>query len=135
MCEKVEENKTRIYEMALQILERNEDILFVRDLIAALPIGKDSFYTYYPVGSDRFDNLKRLIGNNGVKVKKKLRKLWLDEETTSSSGQIFLYKLLADDDEKQAIYDTHIQKEPEPVKHNIKLTFEDENLVINKQSN
>ena len=122
MCEKVEANKTRIYEMALQILERNEDILFVRDLIAALPIGKDTFYTYYPVGSARFDNLKRLIGNNGVRVKKKLRKLWLDEETTSSAGQIFLYKLLSDDEEKQAIYDTHIQQEPKPMKHVITLT-------------
>ena len=125
MCEKVEANKTKVYEMALKILDRQDDILFVRDLIAALPIGKDSFYTYYPVGSDRYDNLKRLIGNNGVKIKKELRKMWLDEETTSSAGQIFLYKLLADDDEKQAIYDTHIQQEPKPMKHVITLTGED----------
>jgi len=116
-----EENKRKVYKICLDTLEK-EDVTTIEDLVTFLPIGRDTFYTYFPTDSEEFDIIKRAINKRKVKTKQLLRKVWKSPHA-SPAERIFYYKLLANKEEKEAIYDTSIRAQAEVPKHEITLNL------------
>lgn len=116
-----EENKRKVYKICLETLEK-EDVTTIEDLVTFLPIGRDTFYTYFPTDSEEFDIIKRAINKRKVKTKQLLRKVWKSPHA-SPAERIFYYKLLANKEEKEAIYDTSIRAQAEVPKHEITLNL------------
>ncbi len=116
-----EENKKKVYEICIETLEK-EDVTTIEDLLTYLPISKDTFYRYYPIGSDDYDIIKRAIEKRKMKTKQLLRKVWRSQNS-SPAERIFYYKLLANKEEKEAIYDTSIRSAVEAPKHEITLNL------------
>jgi len=116
-----EENKRKVYKICLETLEK-EDVTTIEDLVTFLPIGRDTFYTYYPTDSEEFDIIKRAINKRKVKTKQLLRKVWKSPHAAPAE-RIFYYKLLANKEEKEAIYDTSIRAQAEVPKHEITLNL------------
>lgn len=116
-----EENRKKVYKICLETLEK-EDVTTIEDLVTFLPIGRDTFYTYFPTDSEEFDIIKRAINKRKVKTKQLLRKVWKSPHA-SPAERIFYYKLLANKEEKEAIYDTSIRAQAEVPKHEITLNL------------
>ena len=116
-----EENRKKGYKICLETLEQ-EDVTTIEDLVTFLPIGRDTFYTYFPTDSEEFDIIKRAINKRKVKTKQLLRKVWKSPHA-SPAERIFYYKLLANKEEKEAIYDTSIRAAVEAPKHEITLNL------------
>jgi hypothetical protein len=127
-----EENRRKVYKICLETLEK-EDVTTIEDLVTFLPIGRDTFYTYFPTDSEEFDIIKRAINKRKVKTKQLLRKVWKSPHA-SPAERIFYYKLLANKEEKEAIYDTSIRAAVEAPKHEITLNLvKDEEEEKNEQ--
>jgi hypothetical protein len=116
-----EENKKKVYKICIDTLEK-EDVTTIEDLVTFLPIGRDTFYTYFPTDSEEFDIIKRAINKRKVKTKQLLRKVWKSPHAAPAE-RIFYYKLLANKEEKEAIYDTSIRSAVEAPKHEITLNL------------
>lgn len=116
-----EENKKKVYKICLETLEK-EDVTTIEDLLTYLPISKETFYRYYPTESNEYDIIKRAIEKRKVKTKQLLRKVWKSAHAAPAE-RIFYYKLLANKEEKEAIYDTSIRAQVEPPKHEITLNL------------
>ena len=116
-----EQNIKKVYKICLETLEK-EDVTTIEDLLTYLPISKDTFYRYYPTGSDEYDIIKRAIEKRKVKTKQLLRKVWKSPHAAPAE-RIFYYKLLANKEEKEAIYDTSIRAAVEAPKHEITLNL------------
>ena len=99
-----------------------EDVTTIDDLVTLLTIGRDTFYTYFPTDSEEFDIIKRAINKRKVKTKQLLRKVWKSPHAAPAE-RIFYYKLLANKEEKEAIYDTSIRSAVEAPKHEITLNL------------
>jgi hypothetical protein len=128
-----EENRKKVYKICLETLEK-EDVTTIEDLVTFLPIGRDTFYTYFPTDSEEFDIIKRAINKRKVKTKQLLRKVWRSQNS-SPAERIFYYKLLANKEEKEAIYDTSIRAQAEAPKHEITLNLvkdDEQNLIEGK---
>jgi hypothetical protein len=116
-----EENRKKVYKICLETLEK-EDVTTIEDLLTYLPISKETFYRYYPTESNEYDIIKRAIEKRKAKTKQLLRKVWKSPHA-SPAERIFYYKLLANKEEKEAIYDTSIRAQVEPPKHEITLNL------------
>ncbi len=99
-----------------------EDVTTIDDLVTLLTIGRDTFYTYFTTDSEECDIIKREINKRKVKTKQLLRKVWKSPHAAPAE-RIFYYKLLANKEEKEAIYDTSIRSAVEAPKHEITLNL------------
>jgi len=102
-------DKEAMYQLALDLCANDSDITFIQDVIAQMPFSPDTFYRMFPNGSEESDNIKKLIYNNKVTTKQKLRKNWKSPEA-SAPLQISLYKLLADEEELARPSNTELPK-------------------------
>ena len=73
-------NIEKVYKLCLETLEK-EDVTTIGDLVTYLPISKETFYQYYPIGSDEFDIIKRAIEKRKMKTKQLLRKVWRSQKS------------------------------------------------------
>lgn len=74
-----------------------DGLVFVGEVISALPCARPTFYDHFPNGSNDLKEIKQLLYDNRISTKRSLREKWLDSGTASL--QISLYKLLADEGE------------------------------------
>lgn len=93
-----------IYEKAAKAIKEN-NLYFIEDIVAYIPIAKSTFYDYYPIGSDKSNELKELLNQNRIEGKVKMRKNWMDSE--NATLQMGLYKLIASTDERKRLSQTY----------------------------
>jgi hypothetical protein len=74
-------------------------------LIALMGISRETFYTYFPTGSDRHKRIQQEINTAKGKIKAVMFKKWFDSENPTL--QIAYMKLLADEDELRALTNQH----------------------------
>lgn len=111
-------DRKKIFEQAKeQIVSKR--LIFVEEVVAFLPISKESFYTFYPIGSDEFDELKGLIENNKISLKTSMRKKWYDSE--NATLQMALMKLLSSQEEHRKLSQQYIESNNTNISE-IKLT-------------
>ena len=100
------EDKKKIYEQAKGIINGDDNVLFLDDVIAELPISKPTFYKWFPKDSDKYGELLRLINSNRVKVKRYIRlKLRISGK---ASELLALYRMICTDEERKAIAQNYV---------------------------
>lgn len=115
---KKKEDKTESYlEIALRIAD-DPDCHFIADIIAEMPISMRTFYDHKLQESQE---LKEKLNKNKIAVKKALRKNW--QNLDNATLQIALYKLLADETEREALRDKPNGEQLQP-NEGIKIVFE-----------
>ena len=96
--------KIKIFDDCIAIIPAN-NVIFIDELLAYLPICKSTFYEYFPEGSDFSDRIKEEIFRNRVIKKAEIREKWKNSDNASTS--ICLYKLLATKNELDIINDAN----------------------------
>ena len=86
--------KDELIKKSIEIIKSDESVVFIDDIIAQLPISKQTFYNK---ALDQVDEIKNLLELNKINKKRDLRKKW--ETSRSPALQLALYKLLATSDE------------------------------------
>lgn len=89
--------KQYIIDKSLEAIEKYK-IIFVSEIFAFVPFGKDVFYQKKV---DKNDKLKSAIEQNRISVKKGLQKKWYDSDNATT--QIALYKLTGTEDERDIL--------------------------------
>jgi hypothetical protein len=127
-------NTEELYQMALKIIKEKK-VRTIEDLVSYMPCAKAAFYAHFPLESNKLNNIKKEIDQNKVAFKERLVNMWTSLSHTSPATQIFLYKLCANKEEKEAIYDTSIKATIEPPKHEITLNLikDDEKKLIEEK--
>jgi hypothetical protein len=95
----------KIYKQALEVAD-NPMVFFIEDIVGLLPIGKTSFYKYFPLESDEMNALKEKLDDNRVAMKVKLRNKL--SQGDKAAEVLALYKLIATDSERKALSMTHV---------------------------
>ena len=94
-------DKRKIFEQAKAAIERDDNILFIDDLIAELPISKPTFYSWWPKGCDEYEELLLLINTNRIKVKRYIR---LKLRVSGKAAELLsLYRMICTEEERAAI--------------------------------
>lgn len=96
----------KIFEQAKDAINKNK-LFFIEDVVAFLPISKPTFYDYFKVDSNEFNELKEMLDNNRIKVKSSMRKKWYDSE--NATLQMALMKIICTDDERKRLSMTHVE--------------------------
>jgi hypothetical protein len=97
-------NTKELYNQALEEIRKN-NLFFVEDVCAYLGISKPTFYTHFHLESDEFNYIKELLQKNRIKIKVSIRQKL--HSSTSPTGLLALYKLLATDEERKALSMQH----------------------------
>lgn len=85
--------KTDMIKQSLEAIKEN-NLVFVEEIIAFTPFGKTTFYEHK---LNESNDIKKELDNNRIKIKAGLRKNW--RESKSPALQIALYRLLATESE------------------------------------
>jgi len=98
-------DRNKIYQQAEEAIKKH-NLFFIEDIVAFIPCNKDTFYRFFPVNSDEYDNLKELLDNNKVKTKSSIRaKLW---KSAKAAELLALYRLIATPEEHQKLNQSYI---------------------------
>ncbi len=97
---RTQEEKDKLFEQALKIA-KDKRLIFIDEIVAYLPISRETFYTYWPLGSDNLDKIKRVINDNKIDIKQGLREKWY--ESDNATLQMALYKLTAREEERKRL--------------------------------
>lgn len=101
----------KLYDDLLKAIEENKQILSFKDLFTTKICHKDTFYKYFPTGSDKYNVIEQALYNNRITLKGEIRNRLLNLD--QAAGLIALYKLLADKDEREAL--SNSQQKPKEV--------------------
>ena len=93
-------NTEEIKQQAIDAIKEN-NLLFIGDIMAYVPYSKQTFYTHK---LDEVDDIKSLLQKNRSDMKVKMRKKWY--ESDNETLQIGLMKLISDDDEAHRLNGT-----------------------------
>jgi uncharacterized protein YktB (UPF0637 family) len=101
-------DKAKIYEQAKEVIVKHK-LFFIEDIVAFLPISKPTFYEYFKVDSNEFNELKRLLEINRTELKVGLRSKWY--KSNAPALQMALMKLICTDDERKKLSMTYTENE------------------------
>jgi hypothetical protein len=79
----------------------NNNLVFIEEVVHFLPCSKPTFYDYFKVDSNEFNELKELLDKNRVNQKLDLRGKWANSDAPAL--QLALYKLISSPDEIKAL--------------------------------
>ncbi len=98
-------DRKKIFEQAKTAIKEN-NLFFIEDIIAFIPCNKDTFYRFFPKGSDEYDTLKRLLEDNKVRTKSSIRaKLFKSQK---AAELLALYRLICTPEEHQKLNQQYI---------------------------
>jgi len=95
----------KIFEQSKELIVKHK-LFFIEDIISFLPITKPTFYDYFKVDSDEFNELKDLLEKNKIEVKSSLRSKWYKSEAPAL--QLALMKIICTDEERKRLSMTHV---------------------------
>jgi hypothetical protein len=113
-------DRKKIFEQAKEVIVKHK-LFFVDDIVAFLPISKQTFYDFFPVESDKLDELKELLNQNRTTLKVSMRSKWYT--SNAPALQMALMKLIATPEELRKLSMNHqVTEEVEkPIFKNIDL--------------
>jgi hypothetical protein len=86
---------------ALELTKKDPRLFFIEDVTADLGISKDSFYTWWPKGSDAYEKITDNLKKNKIRAKKQIRQKLM--KSGKASELIALYKLIGSDEERKKL--------------------------------
>jgi len=103
-------DRQKIFDQAKEVIKKNR-LVFVEDIVAFLPISKPTFYEFFQIDSNEFNELKDLLELNKTELKVSMRSKWYKSDAPAL--QMALYKLIASPEEHKALqmaYQDHTTK-------------------------
>ena len=98
-------DKGKIFEQAKEAI-KNNNLFFIEDIVAFLPISKKTYYEYFPLESDESNELKEMLELNKIKTKSAIRaKLYKGEK---AAELLALYRLICTNEERQMLNQNYI---------------------------
>lgn len=92
-------DRNKIFKQAQDVIKQH-NLFFIEDIVAWLPVSKETFYRFFPTDCDEYDTLKKLLEDNKVRMKTSIRaKLYKGK----GADLIALYKMICTDEERKAI--------------------------------
>jgi len=99
-------DRKKIFEQAKEAIKSN-NLFFIEDVVAWLPISKKTFYEYFPIDSDESNELREMIEQNKIKVKSSIRaKLFKSEK---AAELLALYRLICTPEERNLLNQQFIE--------------------------
>ena len=95
----------KIFEQSKELIVKHK-LFFIEDIISFFPITKPTFYDYFKVDSNEFNELKELLEKNKIEVKSSLRSKWYKSEAPAL--QLALMKIICTDEERKRLSMTHV---------------------------
>lgn len=96
-------SKEDLFKRAVDILENDQELVFIEELAIEMGISKTTLYKYFKDGSDELDVIKGLILDNKASLKKKLRNKWYNSDNATLN--VCAYKLLSNSLERDLLAD------------------------------
>lgn len=93
-------DKDKIFEQAKKVAAEKK-LIFIEEIVAFLPCDKTTFYRFFQIDSNEYNEIREIIDNNKVSIKVDLRKRW--HESDNATLQTCLYKLIANPYELAAL--------------------------------
>jgi len=98
-------NKEDLYNKVLEVIKKHNPI-FIEEIVSYMPCDKTTFYRYFPINSNEYNDIKSELEDNIVNVKGKLRKKWQDSE--NATLQMGLMKLISSDEERRRLSQSNV---------------------------
>lgn len=89
-------DRKKIFEQAKEMIVKHK-LFFVEDIVAFLPCSKPTFYDFFPIDSNEFNNLKELLEQNRTELKVSMRSKWY--KSNAPALQMALMKLICTPEE------------------------------------
>ncbi len=107
-------------EKALEEIEKDDNILFIEDVVAACGVSKATFYKYIPKGSEEYEQIWAKILDNRIEVKKYIRlKLRLSGK---AAELLALYRMICTDEERRIINQQYVEMSGQ-MDNNVQIEF------------
>lgn len=97
-------DKQKIFEQAKEMIVKHK-LFFIEDIVAFLPISKPTFYDYFNIDSNEFNELKGLLEKNRTELKVSMRSKWY--KSNAPALQMALMKLICNDEERRMLSMQH----------------------------
>jgi AcrR family transcriptional regulator len=110
----------RMLEKALEEIEKDDNILFIEDVVAACGVSKATFYKYITKGSEEYEQIWAKILDNRIEVKKYIRlKLRLSGK---AAELLALYRMICTDEERRIINQQYVEMSGQ-MDNNVQIEF------------
>jgi hypothetical protein len=117
-------DRIKIFEQAKEVIVKHK-LFFIEDIVAFLPISKPTFYDFFKIDSDEFNELKELLEQNRVTLKVSMRSKWYT--SNAPALQMALMKLIATPEELRKLSMQFIESENTNTIKPIEFTIIDAN--------
>ena len=97
-------DRKKIFEQAKEAIVKNK-LFFIEDIVAFLPCDKTTFYRFFEVNCNEYNELKDLLETNRTELKVSMRSKWY--KSNAPALQMALMKLICTDDERKMLSMTH----------------------------
>ena len=116
-------DKKKIFEQAKEVIVKHK-LFFIEDIVAFLPISKPTFYEYFDINSNEFNELKELLETNRVSLKVSMRSKWYT--SNAPALQMALMKLIATPEELKKLSMQFIESENKNTNFDISKIYDKE---------
>lgn len=100
-------DKKKIYEQAKEVIIKHK-LFFIEDIVAFLPCDKTTFYRFFDINSNEYNELKELLETNRTELKVSMRSKWY--KSNSPALQMALMKLIGNQEELRRLSMQHIEQ-------------------------
>ena len=97
-------DRKKIFEQAKEMIVKHK-LFFVEDIVAFLPCDKTTFYRFFEVNCNEYNELKDLLETNRTELKVSMRSKWY--KSNAPALQMALMKLICTDEERKMLSMTH----------------------------
>ena len=97
-------DRKKIFEQAKEMIVKHK-LFFVEDIVAFLPCDKTTFYRFFEVNCNKYNELKDLLETNRTELKVSMRSKWY--KSNAPALQMALMKLICTDEERKMLSMTH----------------------------
>jgi len=97
-------DRLKIFEQAKEVTVKNK-LFFIEDIVAFLPCDKTTFYRFFEVNCNEYNELKDLLETNRTELKVSMRSKWY--KSNAPALQMALMKLICTDEERKMLSMTH----------------------------
>ena len=93
-------DRKKIFEQAKEMIVKHK-LFFIEDIVAFLPCDKTTFYRFFEVESNEYNELKALLETNRIEIKVSMRSKWYKSDAPVL--QMALMKLISTEEERKKL--------------------------------
>lgn len=127
-------DKDKLKAKAIEVIGKNK-LIFIEDICAMCGVNKSTFYDKFPIESNDYNELSKMLEENKIALKVGLRKKWYDSD--NATVQMALYKLCSTDTEHKKLQQnyTDLTTDGEKIQQQQPMTAEQAKTFLNKLEN